>query len=221
MLLLDCLIGLMLSLIILNPLLINATKLLTKQMEYEKKQMLMADGERALELMGRAIRMAGYTHIHDVHRNVKTNKSNQLNQPNQHPLISIEKNSGYRGSDSLQVKHGISEAGDMDCIGNMLTPDRTRHGLAFQGFRLDHPAGMPKGARVSGGALICQSLDRQGRLQNTTLMNGIQHLRIEELKPMAGATSSPQKLYRIQLQMTDGQQIRLDVERSFSTRNLL
>lgn len=215
MLLLDCLIGLMLSLIILNPLLINATKLLAKQMEYEKKQMLMADGERALELMGRAIRMAGYTHIHDVHRNVKTNKSNQ------YPLIHIEKNSGYRGSDSLQVKHGISEAGDMDCIGNMLTPDRTRHGLAFQGFRLDHPVGMPKGARVSGGALICQSLDRQGRLQNTTLMNGIQHLRIEELKPMAGATSSPQKLYRIQLQMTDGQQIRLDVERSFSTRNLL
>ena len=187
-------------------------------MEYEKKQMLMADGERALELMGRAIRMAGYTHIHDVHRNVKTTKSNQ---PNQHPLISIEKNSGYRGSDSLQVKHGISEAGDMDCIGNKLTPDRTRHGLAFQGFRLDHPVGMPKGARVSGGALICQSLDRQGRLQNTTLMNGIQHLRIEELKPMAGGISSPQKLYRIQLQMTDGQQIRLDVERSFSTRNLL
>ena len=218
MLLLDCLIGLMLSLIILNPLLLNATKLLAKQMEYEKKQMLMADGERALELMGRAIRMAGYTHIHDVHRNVKTNKSNQ---PNQHPLISIEKNSGYRGSDSLQVKHGISEAGDMDCIGNMLTPDRTRHGLAFQGFHLDHPTGLPKGARVSGGALICQSLDRQGRLQNTTLMNGIHHLRIEELKPMAGSTSSPQKLYRIQLQMTDGQQIHLDVERSFSTRNLL
>ena len=218
MLLLDCLIGLMLSLIILNPLLINATKLLAKQMEYEKKQMLMADGERALELMGRAIRMAGYTHIHDVRRNVKTNKPNQLNQ---HSLISIEKNSGYRGSDSLQVKHGISKAGDMDCIGNMLTPDRTRHGLAFQGFRLDHPAGMPKGARVSGGALICQSLDRQGRLQNTTLMNGIHHLRIEELKPIAGGTSSPQKLYRIQLQMTDGQQIRLDVERSFSTRNLL
>lgn len=184
-------------------------------MEYEKKQMLMADGERALELMGRAIRMAGYTHIHDVHRNVKTNKSNQ------YPLIHIEKNSGYRGSDSLQVKHGISEAGDMDCIGNMLTPDRTRHGLAFQGFRLDHPSGLPKGARVSGGALICQSLDRQGRLQNTTLMNGIHHLRIEELKPMAGGTSSPQKLYRIQLQMTDGQQIHLDVERSFSTRNLL
>ena len=218
MLLIDCLIGLMISLIILNPLLLNATKLLAKQMEYEKKQMLMADGERALELMGRAIRMAGYTHIHDVHRNVKTNK---LNQPNQHPLIHIEKNSGYRGSDSLQVKHGISEAGDMDCIGNMLTPDRTRHGLAFQGFRLDHPAGLPKGARVSGGALICQSLDRQGRLQNTTLMNGIHHLRIEELKPMAGGTSGPQKLYRIQLQMTDGQQIHLGVERSFSTRNLL
>ena len=218
MLLLDCLIGLMLSLTILNPLLLNATKLLAKQMEYEKKQMLMADGERALELMGRAIRMAGYNHIHDVHRNVKTTKSNQ---PNQYPLISIEKNSGYRGSDSLYVKHGISEAGDMDCIGNMLTPDRKRHGLAFQGFRLDHPSGLPKGARVSGGALICQSLDRQGRLQNTTLMNGIHRLRIEELKPMAGGISSPQKLYRIQLQMTDGQQIRLDVERSFSTRNLL
>ena len=218
MLLLDCLIGLMLSLIILNPLLLTAKKLLAKQMEYEKKQILMADGERALELMGRAIRMAGYTHIHDVRRNVKTNK---LNQPNQHPLIHIGKNLGYRGSDSLQVKHGISEAGDMDCIGNMLTPDRTRHGLAFQGFHLDHPAGLPKGARVGGGALICQSLDRQGRLQNTTLMNGIHHLRIEELKPMAGGTSSPQKLYRIQLQMTDGQQIHLNVERSFSTRNLL
>ena len=218
MLLLDCLIGLMLSLIILNPLLLNTTKLLAKQMEYEKNQMLMADGERALELIGRAIRMAGYTYIDDVRRNVQTNKSNQSNQ---HPLIHIGKNLGYRGSDSLQVKHGISEAGDMDCIGNMLTPDRTRHGLAFQGFRLDHPSGLPKGARVSGGALICQSLDRQGRLQNTTLMNGIHHLRIEELKPMAGSTSSPQKLYRIQLQMTDGQQIHLDVERSFSTRNLL
>ena len=80
---------------------------------------------------------------------------------------------------------------------------------------------MAKGAKVNGGSLMCQSLDRQGRIQNTTLMNGINLLTIEELHSPQVRTDSGQRIYRVVLQMTDGHLLHLDMERSFSTRNLL
>ena len=193
--------------LLLNPLLKTSADLLTKQIEYEKRQSLNAEAERAFELIGRAIRMAGYRNIHSV-----------AGRKQEDQWIRIYKQSGYRGSDSLTVQHEISAAMDFDCIGNTLSKERSKHGLARQGFLVDRQAGIAKGAKVNGGSLICQSLDRQGRLQNTTLMSGVSYLAIEE---MATPEKTPaQKLFKVRLQMTDGALLKLDLERIFSTRNL-
>jgi len=193
--------------LLLNPLLKTSANLLAKQIEFEKKQSLTAEAERALELIGRAIRMAG-------HRNI--NSAEQHKQDNQ--WIRINKKSGYRGSDSLMVQHEISDAIDFDCIGNTLSKERSKNGLVRQGFLLDRQAGIAKGAKVNGGSLVCQSLDRQGRLQNTTLMNGVNYLVIDEISTLE--KSLTQRLYKVRLQMTDGALLNLDLERTFSTRNL-
>jgi hypothetical protein len=113
------------------------------------------------------------------------------------------------------VKQEISQGVDFDCIGNTLSKERTKNNLAQQGFLVDRQASAPKGAKVNGGSLICQSLDRQGRIQNTTLMNGIHHLSFELLPANAG------QAFRVRLEMTDGVSIHQKFERIFTTRNLL
>ena len=205
--LLECLVAIALSLLLLNPLLKTSADLLTKQIEYEKRQALISEADRALELIGRAIRMAGYRNIYSTQQRRQTDQ-----------YIQVQKKSGYRGSDSLTVQHELSAGIDFDCIGNELNKERTKHGLARQGFLVDRQAGIAKGAKVNGGSLICQSLDRQGRIQNTTLMNGVNSLFIEEL---ASSGKSPaQKLFKVRLQMTDGALLNIDLERTFGTRNL-
>lgn len=113
------------------------------------------------------------------------------------------------------VKQEISQGVDFDCIGNTLSKERTKNNLAQQGFLVDRQASVPKGVKVNGGSLICQSLDRQGRMQNTSLMNGIHHLSLEALPAIAG------KAYKVKLEMTDGVSIHQKFERTFTTRNLL
>ncbi len=198
---------------LLNPLLKTSAELVTKQIQHEKTQALISEGDRALELIGRAIRMAGYSNV-----KVYQVRSKKLNTQE---FIQIQKKSGYRSSDSLTIKHGLSDGIDFDCIGNVLTQDRTKNQLAHQGFLVERQAGVPKGAKVNGGSLMCQSLDRQGRIQNTTLMNGVNLLTVEETYSSQGRTDSGQRIYRVVLQMTDGYLLHLDMERSFSTRNLL
>ena len=193
--------------LLLNPLLKTSADLLTKQIEYEKRQFLVSEAERAFELIGRAIRMAGY-------RNIQTQQP--IHRVEQ--FIQIQKKSGYQGSDTLTVQHELSNGVDFDCIGNVLNHERTKSGLARQGFLVDRQAGIAKGVKVNGGSLICQSLDRQGRLQNTTLMNGVHYLLIEELADSNRA--SVQKLFRVNLRMTDGALLNIDLDRTFSTRNL-
>lgn len=207
------LVGLALSTALLAPLLKTSAELVAKQIQYEKTQALISEGDRALELIGRAIRMAGYSNI-KIH-SAKNKKSNFQD------FIQIQKKTGHRSSDSLTVKHGLSDGVDFDCIGNVLSVDRTKNQLAIQGFLVERQAGIPKGAKVNGGSLMCQSLDRQGRIQNTTLMNGINQLSIEELHSQQGNTASGQRIYKVRLQMTDGRSLHLDMERSFATRNLL
>lgn len=211
--LLECLVGLALCLVLLNPLLKTSADLAAKQIQYEKTQALIADGDRALELIGRAIRMAGYRNF-----NASTVSSKKVDTKQ---LILVEKKSGYRGSDYLRTHHGLSSQTDLDCIGNAITSDRTKHQMAYQGFLVERQAGTPKGAKINGGSLICQSLDRQGRIQNTTLMNGVNALTIEEIGPSQAIKGGEQKLYRIRLQMTDGRSLNVDLERTFATRNLL
>jgi hypothetical protein len=193
--------------LLLNPLLKTSADLVAKQIEYEKRQSLTTEAERAFELIGRAIRMAGYRNIHSAQQRKQGE-----------PWIQIHKKSGYQGSDSLMVQHEISAEVDFDCIGNALSKERSKQGLARQGFLVDRQAGIAKGTKVNGGSLICQSLDRQGRLQNTTLMNGVKYLRVEEI--VAPEKSLTQKLYRVSLQMTDGASLNMGLERTFSTRNL-
>ena len=193
--------------LLLNPLLKTSADLVAKHIEYEKRQSLTAEAERVFELIGRAIRMAGYRNIDSTQRRKQEDQ-----------WIQIYKKLGYQGSDSLTVQHEISAAIDFDCIGNTLSKERSKHGLARQGFLVDRQAGISKGTKVNGGSLICQSLDRQGRLQNTTLINGVNYLAIDEIA--TPEKTSTQKLYKVSLQMSDGALLNLDLERTFSTRNL-
>lgn len=200
--LLECLVGLALSLVLVAPLIKNSGEFISKQIQYEKSQLLAVEADRALELIGRAIRMAGYRNAQSFNQSANE-------------YLQIEKNHGYRGSDALLVKHEISHGVDFDCVGNTLSKERTKNNLAHQGFLVDRQASAPKGTNVNGGSLICQSLDRQGRIQNTTLMNGVNHLSFEALPASAG------KAFRVKLKMTDGGFIHREFERTFVTRNLL
>lgn len=193
------------------PLIKNSGELIAKQIELEKKYSLYAEADRALELMGRAIRMAGYRQAASFTQSRKSHSS--IKDP-----ILVKKGLGFRGSDAFIVKHELSGGKDFDCIGNILSKERTKNNLAIQGFLVDRQTSIPKGVRVNGGSLICQSLDREGRLQNTTLMNGVNHLLIEE--QALATTSSSNRLFKIRIQMTDGKSLYQDVERTFSSRNL-
>ena len=188
-----------------------------KQIEYEKSQALISEADRAFELMGRAIRMAGY-------RNLQSNTSQTKNikhSSSSAAFLEVNKKSGFRGSDSLTIRHELSNGIDFDCIGNVITKERTKNQLMLQGFLVDRQAGIPKGRGVNGGSLICQSLDRQGRMQNTTLMNGVNGLWIEEINNPRAQAIKGSRLFKVKLQMTDGAKLNIELERIFSTRNLL
>ncbi len=211
--LLECLVAIALSLLLLNPLLKSSADLVAKQIQYEKTQALISEADRAFTLIGRAIRMAGY-------RNISSGGPQNKHSSSVH-LIEVQKKSGYRGSDLLIIRHELSGGIDFDCIGNEPTKERTKNHFAYQGFLVDRQASLPKGVKANGGSLICQSLDRQGRLQNTTLMNGVNHLLVEEIGATGSSNASKQKRFKVKLQMTDGAHLNLDLERTFSTRNLL
>ena len=84
------------------------------------------EAERVLELIGRAIRMAGY-------QNIKT-KNHSNKSDSEMWFIQVNKKVGYRGSDSVSVQYELSDGMDFDCIGNILSKERTKNDLAFQGF---------------------------------------------------------------------------------------
>jgi hypothetical protein len=214
--LLECLVAIALCALLLNPLLKTSADLVIKQIEFEKTQSLISEADRAFELIGRAIRMAGYRNI----QNSKIRSQTPAHKINTTQFLEVRKKSGFRGSDSLTIRHELSGGADFDCIGNTLTKDRTKNHLAMQGFLVDRQAGVPKSQKVNGGSLICQSLDRQGRIQNTTLMNGVNGLFIEELNTTQTQSLRGQRLFKIKLQMTDGAQLSMDLERIFATRNL-
>jgi len=186
-------------------------------MEYEKKQALISEADRAFELIGRAIRMASYRNIKSPSRS--KNAKGSKTAKNQY--LEIRKGTGFRGSDALSIRHELSEGVDFDCIGNALTQERTKNQLAFQGFIVDRQAALPKGAKGNGGSLICQSLDRQGRIQNTTLMNGVDSLFIKELQGAHDRVGGGYKLFEITLLMTDGAHLNIAIKRTFATRNFL
>ncbi len=216
MTLLECLVGIALCALLLNPLLKTSADLVIKQIEYEKTQALISEADRAFALIGRAIRMAGYQNIQSTFKG-----TNQSGRSQNNIYLELNKNSGFRGSDSLIIRHELSNGIDFDCIGNAITKERTKNHLALQGFLVDRQVAIPKGQRVNGGSLICQSLDRQGRIQNTTLMNGVNRMLIEELDASKSQPIKGQRLFKVRLKMTDGVKLNIDLERTFATRNFL
>lgn len=215
--LLEFLVGLTLCTLLLNPLLKSSADLVAKQIQYEKTQALIAEADRAFELIGRAIRMAGYQNSKTRDQQKKPKRENFKKVQ----YIEVQKRAGYRGSDALFIRHELSDGIDFDCIGNTLTQERTKSHLALQGFLVNRQASLPKGTKANGGSLICQSLDRQGRLQNTTLMNGVDGLWIQEISSASGKFSPDQSLFKVSLLMTDGAQVNIQLERVFATRNFL
>ena len=210
----ECQVGLALGLILVSPILQTSSAIIAKQLEYEKVQLLTAEADRALELIGRAIRMAGYqnsaTYSEGIKERIKESKKVD-------DWIEILKGQGLHGSDSIFVRHELSDGIDLDCLGNALTVDRTENHLAYQGFLVSRQAFVQKGSEMHGGSLICQALDRHGRLQNISLMDGVQHLSVYELPAVSGL----QRLLRVKLTIADGHLIERDFERTFATRNLL
>ncbi len=212
--LLECQVGLALGLILVSPILQTSSAIIAKQLEYEKVQLLTAEADRALELIGRAIRMAGYqnsaTYSEGIKERIKESKKVD-------DWIEILKGQGLHGSDSIFVRHELSDGIDLDCLGNALTVDRTENHLAYQGFLVSRQAFVQKGSEMHGGSLICQALDRHGRLQNISLMDGVQHLSVYELPAVSGF----QRILRVKLRIADGHLLERDFERTFATRNLL
>ena len=213
--LLECLISLAISLILITPVIQSSGRMIAKQMQYQKTQHLTNEADRAFELIGRAIRMSGYQNLEVVQKKTIRKVNPQS--------IAIQKGRGYNHSDALVIRHGIAHPPslgfDFDCVGNVLSPERTQNQLALQGFLVDRQAGVNKGVKVNGGSLICQYLDRHARIQNTTLMNGVNYLGIEE--QASKTNSAGPRLLRVQLEMTDGHALTLTFERYFATRNAL
>ena len=185
MTLLGCLVSIGLGIAVLAPVMQSSAVLVHKQTQLEKAWLVEQDAIRVLELMARAIRMAGYRKISSLadYRQRKTKID----------YIGLEQRSGWNHSDLLWVKQESADSAEGDCLGNRVeqinrgkTQSRTKKGLRHQGFFVQKAVG------DSAGSLMCTSLDRQGRLQNTSLMNHIESLQFKwlEHKTQPGQPSS-------------------------------
>jgi hypothetical protein len=167
--LLGCLVSISLGIAVIAPVMQSSAVLVRKQTQLEKVWLVEQDAIRVLELMARAIRMAGYRKVNSLadyhHRRANIE------------YIGLEHGSGWNHSDLLWVKHESADSAEGDCLGNRVeqvnhgkTQPRTKKGLRHQGFFVQKAVG------DHAGSLMCTSLDRQGRLQNTSLMSHIDSL---------------------------------------------
>jgi hypothetical protein len=169
MTLLGCLVSISLGIAVLAPLLQSSAVLVRKQTQVEKAWLVEQDAIRVLELMARAIRMAGYRKISSL--------ADYRQRTTKIDYIGLEQRSGWNHSDLLWVKHEPADGREGDCLGNRVeqgnygkSQSRTKKGLRHQGFFVQKAGG------DHAGSLMCTSLDRQGRLQNTSLMSHIDSL---------------------------------------------
>jgi hypothetical protein len=174
-----------LGIAVIAPVMQSSAVLVRKQAQVEKAWLVEQDAIRVLELMARAIRMAGYRKISSLadYRQRKTKID----------YIGLEHRTGWNHSDLLWVKHEPADSAEGDCLGNRTeqvnhgkSPSRTKKGLRHQGFFVQKAVG------DHAGSLMCTSLDRQGRLQNTSLMNHIDALHFQwvEYKAVQGQLPS-------------------------------
>lgn len=173
--LLGCLVSISLAIALMAPVMQSSAALLIKQSQLEKAWLVEQDAIRVLELMARAIRMAGFrkiTSLADYRQ-----RQSQSQSISKVDTIGLEYRSGWNHSDLLWIKHEPADSVEGDCLGNRVeqvkngsAQSRTKKGLRHQGFLVQKAVG------EDTASLICTSLDRQGRLQNTSLMNHIDSL---------------------------------------------
>ena len=169
MTLLGCLVSIGLGIAVLAPVMQSSAVLMRKQTQLEKAWLVEQDAIRVLELMARAIRMAGYRNIRSL--------ADYRQRTTKIDYIGLEQRSGWNHSDLLWVKQESADNAEGDCLGNRVEQanrgkpqSRTKKGLRHQGFFVQKAVG------DHAGSLMCTSLDRQGRLQNTSLMSHIDSL---------------------------------------------
>jgi len=182
--LLEYLVSIGLGIAVIAPVMQSSSALVIKQTQLEKAWLVEQDAIRVLELMARAIRMAGYRKISSL--------ADYRQRSTEIDYIGLKHRSGWNHSDALWVKHEPADSAEGDCLGNRVeqvnygkTQSRTKKGLRHQGFFVQKAVG------GHGGSLMCTSLDRQGRLQNTSLMQHIDSLHIKWVEQKIGRGQSP------------------------------
>ena len=176
MTLLGCLVSIGLGIAVIAPVMQSSAVLVRKQTQLENAWLVEQDAIRALEVMARAIRMAGYRKISSL--------ADYRQRTSKIDYIGLEQRSGWNHSDLLWVKQESADRAEGDCLGNRVeeanhgkTQSRTKKGLRHQGFFVQKAVG------DHSGSLMCASLDRQGRLQNTSLMNHIDSIHFQWVEP--------------------------------------
>jgi hypothetical protein len=165
MTLLSCITALTLGVVMIYSPLKLLSDILLKQEEIEQDILLQQNINRTMELLTRAIREAGYR--------------TSLNTKNEND-IQIKQGGLFRGSAAIELMQGLPKSLAYDCMGNLLSLGRTRGQKTYQHFYLERSRNDPLSA-----ILICQSLDRQGRLHQAELLNQVQHLHINWVNPYA------------------------------------
>ena len=185
-----------LGIAVIAPLLQSSSALVRKQTQLEKAWLVEQDAIRVLELMARAIRMAGYRKIDSLGEYRQSLRMAKVD------YIGLEYRSGWNHSDLLWIKHEPADGTEGDCLGNRVEQgsqgkfqSRTKKGLRHQGFFVQKAVG------DHAGSLMCTSLDRQGRLQNTGLMNNIDALHFKWVGRQAGLGQPASSMARPGLQI--------------------
>ena len=161
MTLLACLTALTLSTILLLPPAWLVHRVLTDQVQIEGRVLLQQNMDRSLELISRAIQGAGYQASSTQYR-LAVNP------------IAIQKGGSSRGSDAIVLTQDIPDKLGYDCMGNPLTVERTIKQQAYQRFYLE-PSRHDSRTQI----LMCQSVDRQGRLHQGEILSNVQSLQID------------------------------------------
>ena len=165
MTLLSCITALTLGAVMIYPPLKLLNDVMLKHLEIEQDILLAQNINRAMELLARAIREAGYR--------VSQNSINEHD-------IQIKQDGLFKGSAAIALMQDLPKHLAYDCMGNVLLKERTRQQKTYQHFYLERSRNDPQSA-----SLICQSLDRKGQLHQAELLNQVQYLRIHWVNPQA------------------------------------
>jgi type II secretory pathway component PulJ len=151
MTLLSCITALTLGAVMIYPPLKLLNDVMLKHLEIEQDILLAQNINRAMELLARAIREAGYR--------ISQNSINEND-------IQIKQDGLFKGSAAIELMQDLPRHLAYDCMGNVLSKERTRQQKTYQHFYLERSRNDPQSA-----SLICQSLDRKGHLHQAELLN--------------------------------------------------